>query len=48
MNLEDLRTSSDVRKGYLDVTIKSARSEESGVQGIKSVGGAKYNDLIKK
>ena len=46
MNLEDLSTTSDVWKGNLDMTIKSAGSEESGVQGIKSVGGPKNNDLI--
>ena len=45
MDLEDLSTTSDVWKGNLDMTIKSAGSEESGVQGIKSVGGPKNNDL---
>ncbi len=45
MDLEDLSTAPDVRKRNLDVTIKSAGSEESGVQGIKSVGGPKNNDL---
>ena len=47
MDLEDISPASDVRKRNLDVTIKSAGSEESGVKGIQSVGGSKNNYLSK-
>ena len=47
MNLEYFRPSSDVRKRNLNMSVKSSRSKKSRVEGIKSVGGTKNNDLKK-
>ena len=46
MDLEDLSTASNVRKRYLDVSIKSTRPKKGRVNDVQSVGGTKNNDLI--
>jgi hypothetical protein len=46
VNFEDLNSGVFIGKGELDFSIQSARSHESGVQDIRSIGGADDLDIV--